>query len=81
MSTREADSEVATERPEKPHQVRWKAVEWELFEAAADEFSKQQHMTKTTPTDVIRSGAIRRSVEILGEKRAEEILGATAAGQ
>lgn len=47
--------------------MRWRADEWATLERAASAFAEREHMRRTTPTDVIRSGAMRRAEEILAE--------------
>ncbi len=56
---------VKTEPEEKVHAVKWRGEEWERIEAAAKALSDEQHFP-VTPTDIIRSGAVRRADEILG---------------
>jgi hypothetical protein len=54
--------------PGKPeprnHAVRWKAEDWERIEEAARIKGAEEHLD-LTPTDIIRSGALRFVAEIL----------------
>lgn len=46
------------------HAVRWKAADWERIEEAAAKKGAEEHLD-LTPTDIIRSGALRLVAEIL----------------
>lgn len=57
---------VKLDPPEdKVHAVRWRLDQWERLEAAAATLSERE-VLNVTPTDIIRSGAMRRADEILG---------------
>jgi len=46
------------------HTVRWPQEDWERIKDAARALGEREHIP-ITPTDIIRSGAIRRADEIL----------------
>lgn len=48
--------------------VRWPAADFERIEAAARLLGDREHID-ITPTDIIRSGAIRRAEEILSQQQ------------
>jgi len=49
--------------------IRWKIPDWERIQAAAQALSEREHFP-VSPTDIIRSGAMRRVEEILSESPA-----------
>lgn len=49
---------------EKGLTIRWKGPEWERILQAAETLSEREHF-RHTPTDVIRSGAMRWVEDIL----------------
>lgn len=51
---------------EKVHAVKWRGEEWDRIEAAAAAMTEREHFP-VSPTDIIRSGAVRRADEILGQ--------------
>jgi hypothetical protein len=55
---------VKQESDEKVHAIKWRGEEWDRIELAARALTEREHFT-VTPTDIIRSGAARRSEEIL----------------
>lgn len=44
--------------------VRWRIADWERIEQAAKALGEREHL-RITPTDIVRSGALRRAEEIL----------------
>jgi hypothetical protein len=53
----------------RKHTVIWKDEEWDKLERAAAALGEREHLG-LAPLDIIRSGAIRRAEEILGETAA-----------
>ena len=53
---------------DKHHPVRWKRDEWNRISEAATILRDREHI-EITPTDIIRSGAIRRADEIIEAAR------------
>jgi hypothetical protein len=63
-----SDTEAEDSKSESKNvPMRWRVEEWELLERAAVAFGVLEHMPRTTPTAIIRSGALRRAEEILEE--------------
>lgn len=50
------------------HTVRWMIADYEAIEQAAKVLAAREHI-EITPTDIIRSGAIRRADEILATEQ------------
>ena len=51
---------------EKSFTIRWKLHEWERIQEAVRTLTEREHF-RHSPTDVIRSGAMRRVEEILND--------------
>ena len=66
----EVDGEAASETDVRIHAVRWQPDDWAVLERAAEAFADREHI-RTTPTDIIRSGAMRRAEEILAQAAAQ----------
>lgn len=58
------DESVKSEPSPRHHTVRWLPEDWAKLEAAASSLGTREHI-EITPTDIIRSGALRRAEEIL----------------
>jgi hypothetical protein len=53
------------EKPEpRVHGIRWLPDDWKKVEEAARVLGEREHL-EITPTDIIRSGALRHAAEIL----------------
>lgn len=55
-------NEVVSEGMNLP--VKWNGTDWAKLTAAADVLTARENF-KITPTDIIRSGALRRAEEVL----------------
>lgn len=60
-------SELSKSDP-RSHTIRWPGGDWERIEDAAQRLGEREHI-EITPTDIIRSGAIRRAEEILATEQ------------
>lgn len=59
-------TEVGKEEPltGRNHPVRWSPEEWKKIEDAAHAWGEREHVN-FTPTDVIRSGTMRRCEDLM----------------
>lgn len=63
------DGTVKESREERALTIRFDASDFELIQEAARVLGEREHI-KSTPTDVIRGGAVRRAQEILAQPEA-----------